>query len=841
MRRRRAGLQLVQERAARARRSARSTRTCCSRRGPRPRAPSRRSRRAGAARAGVAAGARASTTPSTSRLPAVPTTRIESLARRWSSASTHRVLLAGASAMLAPVAQATSAACRAARGAAAREPRRRRSSEAALHRVPRGGRDARRASSARRCPRRRCAPRSTRARELDALRRRRRRDRRERRRRSGDRRRDASRRAAVQARARATSGVTLLLDVPRTRRPRARARGDAALRARARARSAARAGRRQRQGARRARGAAIARSSRRSASDGRPRHAAGQRAGAAPVSHERARRRATARQRCARRSSATTTSTTSMTRPVSDAEYDALFRELQALEARASRARTPDSPTQRVGAAPHRRVRPVHAPRADALARQRVRPRTEVAAFDRRVREGARRRRASSTPREPKFDGLAISLTLRATACSCAARRAATATSGEDVTANLRTDRAIPLRLRGRSAPALLEVRGEVLMLKRDFERAQRAAARAGRARVREPAQRRGGRAAPARSAHHRERPLTFFAYGIGAAEGGAAARARTASCSTALAELGFPVAAERDVVDGARRAARLLRRDRRASARSCRYDIDGVVYKVNALARQERARLRRARAALRGRAQVSGRGGDDRGARHRSPGRPHRRAHAGREAEPVFVGGVTVTNATLHNEDEVRRKDVRVGDTVVVRRAGDVIPEVVARAAEKRPAARARVRDAGALPGVRFGGRAHRRRSGVTAAPAGSICPAQRKQALLHFASRRAMDIEGLGDKLVDQLVEARPRAHAGRPLQARTSRRSRSSSAWPRSPRPTSSPRSRTSKRRTLARFIYALGIRNVGEETARDPGAAFRLRSSAARARATRARRC
>ena len=195
---------------------------------------------------------------------------------------------------------------------------------------------------------------------------------------------------------------------------------------------------------------------------------------------------------------------------------------------------------------------------------------------------------------------------------------------------------------------------------------------------------------------------------------------------------------------------------------------------------------------------------------------------------KPVFVGGVTVTNATLHNEDEVRRKDVRVGDTVVVRRAGDVIPEVVARRCPStRHAGRAGVRDADALPGVRLGGRARSRTRRSRAAPAASICPAQRKQALLHFASRRAMDIEGLGDKLVDQLVDGelvRTPADLYR-LDAREARRAGAHGA--RSRRRTCVAAIETSKHTTLARFIYALGIRHVGEATARTSRALRRAR--------------
>ena len=196
-------------------------------------------------------------------------------------------------------------------------------------------------------------------------------------------------------------------------------------------------------------------------------------------------------------------------------------------------------------------------------------------------------------------------------------------------------------------------------------------------------------------------------------------------------------------------------------------FDIDGVVYKVDELALQQRAGLRVARAALGGRAQVPGRGDDDRVLGiDVQVGRTGKLTPVAR-LKPVFVGGVTVSNATLHNEDEVRRKDVRIGDTVVVRRAGDVIPEVVRVLVERRPKECAAVRDAGALPGVRIGV-VRLQGEAVARCTGGLVCPAQRKQALLHFASRRAMDIEGLGEKLVDQLVDGGNGAHAGRPLSA-------------------------------------------------------------------------
>ena len=271
----------------------------------------------------------------------------------------------------------------------------------------------------------------------------------------------------------------------------------------------------------------------------------------------------------------------------------------------------------------------------------------------------------------------------------------------------------------------------------------------------------------------------------------------------------------------GADGADRVLRATSATRREACRSTSTASSTRSNSLDAAARARLRHARAALGGRAQVSGRGDAD--ARSLDidvqVGRTGALTPVAR-LQPVFVGGVTVTNATLHNEDEVRRKDVRIGDTVIVRRAGDVIPEVVrvlpssaGRPTRASSSCRRRARCA-----ARRSCACRTRRS--RAARGGLVCPAQRKQALLHFASRRAMDIEGLGEKLVDQLVDARARAHAGRPLPARRRRRWRRSSAWPRSARANvvAGDRRRTRRRRS-PRFLYALGIRHVGEATARD----------------------
>ena len=502
---------------------------------------------------------------------------------------------------------------------------------------------------------------------------------------------------------------------------------------------------------------------------------------------------------------------------IPDAEYDRLFRELQELEAARPDLVSTDSPTQRVGAAPLAEFAP--APhRQPMLSLNNAFATDEVEAFDRRVREALGQEGVEYAV-EPKFDGLAISLIYENGKFVRGATRG-DGYSGEDVTVNLRTIRSIPLQLTQNPAPQLLEVRGEVLMLRADFVRlnqqqqAQDAKlfvnprnAAAGSLRQLDPKITAG-------------RKLTFFAYGLGTAE----LPTQLQSHSQVLDFIyknGFRVARERDVVRGTAGLLGYYRRIGEARP-GLPYAIDGVVYKVNSLAAQQQlghvARAPRFAVA------------------HKFPAEEATSVVLGIDVQvgrtgaltpvarlqPVFVGGVNVTNATLHNEDEVRRKDVHAGDTVVVRRAGDVIPEVV-RVATPGPR---RDEDRFVMPGrcpvcdslvVRQEDEAASRCSG------GLYCSAQRKQALLHFASRRALDIEGLGDKLVEQLVEQNlvrtpadlyaldPQTLAGLERMGEKSAANVLAAIA-------------KSRNTTLARLIYALGIRNVGESTARDLAQSF-----------------
>jgi DNA ligase (NAD+) len=506
---------------------------------------------------------------------------------------------------------------------------------------------------------------------------------------------------------------------------------------------------------------------------------------------------------------------------IPDAEFDKLFRELQELEASHPELASADSPTQRVGGSPLAEFGQL-AHRVPMLSLNNAFGDEEVAAFDRRCREGLATDEIDYAV-EPKFDGLAITLIYEDRVFMQGATRGDGYT-GEDVTANLRTVKSIPLRLPA-AAPARLEVRGEVLIFRGDFERLNEGQRSRGEKEFANPRNAAAGSLRQLDSKVTARRPLRFFAYGV--ADPAAVSPAPTfhAEMMDRLAEWGFPLAAERAVVRAAAGLAAYYRRIEQARA-ALPYDIDGVVYKVNALADQKRLGFvsRAPRFAI----------------AHKFPaqealttveaievqvGRTGALTPVARLA-PVFVGGVTVTNATLHNEDEVRRKDVRVGDTVIVRRAGDVIPEVVSVVLERRPMNDlveplnppwVLLREYPDCP-VCHSAIEKPADEAIARCSGGLFCPAQRKQALLHFASRRAMDIEGLGDRLVEQLVEnAVVKTPAdlyklGLLAVAGLERMAEKSAA-------NLLAAIEKSRATTLARFIHALGIRNVGEATAKD----------------------
>jgi len=499
---------------------------------------------------------------------------------------------------------------------------------------------------------------------------------------------------------------------------------------------------------------------------------------------------------------------------ISDAEYDGLFRELQALEARYPALATPESPTQRVGGTPAAAFETV-AHRVPMLSLNNAFSADEAEAFDRRVRQGLGME-AVEYAVEPKFDGLAVSLLYERGRFTIGATRG-DGSSGEDVSANLRTIGAIPLALDGKAIPPYVEVRGEVLMMKRDFEALNAAQAAKGEKAFANPRNAAAGGLRQLDARITASRRLAFYAYGIGDAQWGPIAPPATHDAlMRLLAKLRFPVSAERAVVRG---LAGLLGFYRQMGERrdGLPFEIDGVVYKVNDFALQERLGFvsRAPRFAI----------------AHKFPAEEMATEVVGIDVQvgrtgaitpvarlkPVFVGGVTVTNATLHNEDEVHRKDVRVGDTVIVRRAGDVIPEIVRVDAAKRTATATPF----ALPTVcpQCGSAIARLPDeAVARCTGGLICPAQRKQALLHFASRRAMDIEGLGDRLVDQLVDAGLVRTPADVFGLRTADLSALERMAEKSAFNVVAAIAK-SKDTTLARFVYGLGIRHVGEATARD----------------------
>ncbi|WP_208278024.1 NAD-dependent DNA ligase LigA [Massilia oculi] len=436
---------------------------------------------------------------------------------------------------------------------------------------------------------------------------------------------------------------------------------------------------------------------------------------------------------------------------IPDAEYDKLYHELLALETKHPEAVDPDSPTQRVGDAPIPEFSQVtHA--VPMLSLNNGFTDDDIENFDRRVREGLETRQVTYNA-ELKFDGLAISLRYENGRLAQAATRGDGYT-GEDVTANIRTVNVIPLRLHGSDVPAVLEVRGEVLMFKRDFEALNERQRAAGQKEFANPRNAAAGSLRQLDSRITRQRKLRFFAYGVGQLEGAELPETHSGTLDW-LDALGLPVAKERKVVTGQDGLLEFYR-DIGERRKSLPYEIDGVVYKVDRIQDQRALGFvsRAPRFAL----------------AHKFPAEEALTTVQAIEVQvgrtgaitpvarlvPVSVGGVTVTNATLHNEDEVRRKDVRVGDTVIVRRAGDVIPEVLSVVLERRPSSEPAVY---ALPKqcpvcgshvVREADEAIARCSG------GLTCAAQRKEAIRHFAGRRMMDIEGLGDRYIDSLVEA-------------------------------------------------------------------------------------
>lgn len=522
---------------------------------------------------------------------------------------------------------------------------------------------------------------------------------------------------------------------------------------------------------------------------------------------------------------------------ITDAAYDRLMRELEALEADYPELSTPDSPTRKVGARANGGFAEVrHAMPMLSLGnafeqegegdRERFR---EVAEFERRI-EQTLERKSPVFSVEPKLDGLAISLRYEHGVFVQGATRGDGET-GEDVTANLRTVRAIPLKLRGKGWPEVLEVRGEVIMLRKDFEAFNDYARKHDEKPLANPRNGAAGSLRQLDPAITARRRLSFFAYAIGVFEGGELPPTHSATLQQ-LREWGFPVSPEVDTAQG---FDGLLAYFRRIGAKrdGLPYDIDGVVYKLDDYEGQREmgfvSRAPRWAIAHKFPAQEQTTRLLDIEIQIGRTGAATPRARM----EPVQVGGVTVTYATLHNADQVARLDARVGDTVIVRRAGDVIPEVVRVVEDQRPQGtvpwtmptRCPICDS-AL--IREEGAAAFRCSG------GLICAAQRKEALIHFASRRAMDIDGLGERFaealvefdrvktpadlyrltVDDFVDMKQRADERDGTTPETVKAGKVATKWAEN----LVAGIEASKHTTLARFLFALGIMHIGESTAK-----------------------
>jgi DNA ligase (NAD+) len=496
---------------------------------------------------------------------------------------------------------------------------------------------------------------------------------------------------------------------------------------------------------------------------------------------------------------------------IPDAEYDRMLVELRALEGEHPQLVTPESPTQRVGGAPVSGFAAVRH-RTPMLSLDNAFSRDEVEAFDRRVRERLETDREITYSCEPKLDGLAVSLTYRDGTLELGATRGDGAV-GEDVTHNIRTIQSVPLRLTGRGWPKLLEARGEVFLSLAGFRDMNRRAAEKGEKVFVNP---RNAAAGSLRQLDPRlaaSRPLEIFFYGAALAEGGALP-GRHSEILKALRGWGLRTSPEMQVVKG---VDGLLGYYEQMGRRRSKlpYQIDGVVYKVDSVAEQRELGFiaRAPRWAI----------------AHKFPAEEEMTRvkaiewQVGRTGaltpvarlEPVFVGGATVSNATLHNIDELQRKDVRVGDMVILRRAGDVIPEVVRVMLDKRPARTSPVRLPTACPVC--GSSVEREEGEAIARCTGAlVCSAQLKESLRHFASRRALDIEGLGTKLIDQLVDAGLVRDAADLYRLTLKRLAELERMGEKSAANVIEALDR-SKETTLARFLFALGIRDVGESTA------------------------
>ncbi len=496
---------------------------------------------------------------------------------------------------------------------------------------------------------------------------------------------------------------------------------------------------------------------------------------------------------------------------IPDAEYDRLMRELIKLEQQAPDLITPDSPTQRVSGTPldaFKQVKHI----VPMLSLSNVFSIEELEAFNKRVMDKLGVDKPIEYNAEPKLDGLAVSIVYKNGQLVQAATRGDGAT-GEDITENVRTIRSVPLRLEGKSAPSILEVRGEVFISKHGFAQMNENARKHGNKEFVNPRNAAAGSLRQLDAKLTAQRPLEMFCYGVGQVDGGKLSNSHN-NMLKQLRTWGLRVCPLVELVKGVKGCWDYYEKIHQLRDQ-LDYEIDGIVYKVNNKTFQEQlgfvSRAPRWATA------------------HKFPAQEEITTinevefQVGRtgaitpvaKLEPVFVGGVTVSNATLHNMDEVARKDVRVGDTVIIRRAGDVIPEVVKVVLERRVKGARKIKLPKKCPQcsaeiVRVEGEA------VARCIAGFVCPAQRKGALKHYASRNAMDIEGLGDKLIDQLVEQKivenliDIYHLDEATLSNLDRMGTKSAQ-------NLLAAIEKSKMTEMPKFIYGLGIREVGEATA------------------------
>lgn len=496
---------------------------------------------------------------------------------------------------------------------------------------------------------------------------------------------------------------------------------------------------------------------------------------------------------------------------IPDSEYDRLLRELQQLEAEHPELITPESPTQRVGATPLSGFSEIkHL--LPMLSLNNAFSEEEVEDFDRRARERAGVNEITYTV-EPKLDGLAISLLYEKGILKRGATRGDGVT-GEDVTQNVRTIDTIPLHLIGDDYPELLEVRGEVVMTKSGFNQLNEVQRKKGEKTFANPRNAAAGSLRQLDSRITATRPLAFYCYAVGKVEDGIVP-AEHSDMLKRLRDWGLRMSPEIKTVKGVKGCLAYYRAIEKKRD-TLDYDIDGVVYKVDDFKLQDKlgfvSRAPRWAIAHKFAAQeeMTTLLGID-----VQVGRTGALTPVAR-LEPVFVGGVTVTNATLHNQDEIDRKDVRIGDTVIVRRAGDVIPEVVSVVTAKRPRKAKKYSMPGECP-VCGSAVVKLENESVARCSGGLFCEAQRKEAIKHFASRKAMDIEGLGDKLVEQLVDegkihdVSDLFHLDKQTLSAMARMGDKSAE-------NIINALQESKKASLERFLFALGIRQVGETTAR-----------------------